>query len=105
MKYTHKQILILYNSVLRGYLNYYSFVHNYSRLASYLYFTLKGSCGKLLAAKFSMRSMVKVLTKFGKDLSFKERKLNKTEIKPLLHINSASSALAQKQPTNLKSEG
>lgn len=35
--YTHKQILILYNSVLRGYLNYYSFVHNYSRLATYLY--------------------------------------------------------------------
>ena len=32
MQYTHKQILILYNSVLRGYLNYFSFVHNYSRL-------------------------------------------------------------------------
>jgi len=32
MQYTHKQILHLYNSVLRGYLNYFSFVHNYSRL-------------------------------------------------------------------------
>jgi patatin-like phospholipase/acyl hydrolase len=72
MKYNHKQILNLYNSVLKGYLNYYSFVHNYRRLATYLYFTLKGSCGKLLAAKYSLRSMVKVLRKFGKDLSFKE---------------------------------
>ena len=73
MKYSHKQILLLYNSVFRGYLNYYSFVHNHSRLATYLYWTLKGSCGKLLAAKYTMRSMSRVLKKFGRDLTFKEK--------------------------------
>nr|AVR57750.1 hypothetical protein C0989_000010 [Termitomyces sp. T132] len=70
--YTHKQIIQLYNSVLRGYLNYYSFVHNYSRLSTHLYWILKGSCAKLLAAKFSLKSTRKVMNKFGKDLTFKE---------------------------------
>lgn len=77
MGYSHKQILLLYNNVQRGYLNYYSFVHNYSRLSTYLYWTLKGSCGKLLAAKFTLGSMQKVMSKFGKDLSHVEDKLVK----------------------------
>nr|AYE93252.1 hypothetical protein C0995_000101 [Termitomyces sp.] len=72
--YTHKQIIHLYNSVLRGYLNYYSFVHNYSRLSTYLYWVLKGSCAKLLAAKFSLGSAQKVMNKFGKDLTVKDPK-------------------------------
>lgn len=75
MQYTHKQILRLYNSVLRGYLNYFSFVHNYSRLGWYLYYILHSSCAKLLAAKYSMRSQRKVIRKFGKDLTYKEYKL------------------------------
>lgn len=61
-------ILTLYNSVLRGYLNYYSFTHNYSRVASSLEFILKTSCAKLLAAKFKLRSVLKVINKYGPDL-------------------------------------
>jgi hypothetical protein len=30
---TKDQIITLYNSVVKGYLNYYSFVHNYARMA------------------------------------------------------------------------
>jgi group II intron reverse transcriptase/maturase len=79
--YTHKQILILYNSILRGYLNYYSFVHNHSRLSTYLYWVLKGSCGMLLASKFSLGTVSAALKKFGKDLSFKEQKVIKPKKK------------------------
>lgn len=80
--YSHKQIIILYNSVLRGYLNYYSFVHNYSRMATYLYWVLKGSCGKLLASKFSLGSVSAALREFGKDLSFKEEQEKRLKGKP-----------------------
>lgn len=61
-------IIGLYNSVLRGYLNYYSFAHNYNHLAASLTHILKSSCAKLLAAKFTLRTRSKVIKKFGQDL-------------------------------------
>jgi len=67
------EIILLYNSVLRGYLNYYSFTHNYSRVASSLEFILYTSCAKLLAAKFNLRSVSKVIKTFGKDLRGKDK--------------------------------
>lgn len=75
----HRQILHLYNSVLRGYLNYYSFVHNYGKMAALCVFILKQSCAKLLAAKYSLGTMAKVYQKFGPDFKIvhegkKERK-------------------------------
>ncbi len=70
MTLEHRQIINLYNSVLRGYLNYYYyFAHNYSRLVSRLTYELKFSCAKLLAAKFSMKTMAKVFNKFGSQLT------------------------------------
>lgn len=68
LAYDKDTIINLYNSVLRGYLNYYSFTHNYAQLASSLEFILKNSCAKLLAAKFKLGSVSKVLSKFGDDL-------------------------------------
>lgn len=62
------QIIKLYNSVLRGYLNYYSFTNNYPKVASSLEWILKNSCAMLLAAKFKLRTVNKVLTKYGKNL-------------------------------------
>lgn len=53
---------------MRGYLNYYSFTHNYPRIASSLEFILKTSCAKLLAAKFKLGSVTKVIARYGKDL-------------------------------------
>jgi hypothetical protein len=69
MTLEHRQILHLYNSVLRGYLNYYNFAHNYPRVASLVTFLLKQSCAKLLAAKYSLGTMAKVHQKFGPNLS------------------------------------
>jgi len=59
------QIITLYNSVFRGYLNYYSFVNNYGRLAGFLYWVLWMSCGRLIAAKHST-TQSKIIAKYGK---------------------------------------
>jgi len=77
MHNSHDQILTSYNAVMRGYLNYYSFVHNYSDLVTMIYYALYGSCAKLLAAKFSLRSIGGVRAKFGKQLSSKRFSLYK----------------------------
>jgi len=65
MSLSHDQILYLYNGVYRGYANYYSFAHNYNNLISTLTHILKGSCAKLLAAKFTLGTQAKVYKKFG----------------------------------------
>lgn len=66
-------IITLYNSVLRGYTNYYSFTNNYPRVASSMEFIIRTSCAKLLAAKFKLRSVTKVINKFGMDLKGNDR--------------------------------
>jgi group II intron reverse transcriptase/maturase len=65
LHHNHDQILHLYNAVLRGYLNYYSFAHNYPQMVSLIHYYLKQSCAKLLTAKFNLRSMKKTYDKFG----------------------------------------
>lgn len=89
----HRQIITLYNSVLRGLINYYGFVHNYGRFAGYIYMTLKFSCAKLLAAKYKMKSMKKVFNKFGPDLTIhhtnaKGKKSTYSFYKPTWKINT-----------------
>lgn len=69
MSLEHRQIIHLYNSVLRGYLNYYNFTHNYGRLTSSITHILKSSCAKLLAAKYSLGTEAKTFAKFGPQLS------------------------------------
>lgn len=69
LHHDHDQIIHLYNSVLRGYLNYYNFVHNYGRLASYIEYVLKQSCAKLLATKFKLGTMASTYKKFGPTLT------------------------------------
>ncbi len=59
----------MYNSVLRGYLNYYKFTHNYGKLVSTLVLVLKSSSAKLLAAKYSLDTMAKTYQKFGPQLT------------------------------------
>jgi len=65
----HDQIILQYNGLMRGLLNYYSFSHNYGRLASYIEFILKQSCAKLLARKFNLGTMAKTYKKFGPKLT------------------------------------
>lgn len=66
-------IILLYNNVLREYINYYSFTHNYHRVASSVEYILRTSCAKLLAAKFKLRSVLKVLEKYGQDMKGKDK--------------------------------
>lgn len=81
MTLEHRQILHLYNSVLRGILNYYNFVHNYGKLVSRIQYELKQSCAKLLAAKFSLGTMSKVYSKFGNKLEYVHFNKEKGETK------------------------
>jgi Type II intron maturase len=62
---SHDQIIHRYNSIYRGYMNYYSFAHNHSKLARSLHFTLLTSCAKLLAAKFKLGTTAKVFKQYG----------------------------------------
>lgn len=62
------EILLLYNSVYRGIMNYYRFVHNFNELSSRVHYILKCSCAKLLATKLTLKSQAKVYEKYGKDL-------------------------------------
>jgi retron-type reverse transcriptase len=73
MNMEHPQIILRYNAVLREYLNYYKFSHNYRTLASSLLQILKSSCAKLLAAKYSLNTQVKVYDKFGPLLTAKNK--------------------------------
>ena len=52
----------------RGYINYYSFAQNKGKLAAFLYFYLKSSCLKLLAAKLKLKTQAQVLKKLDKNL-------------------------------------
>jgi len=67
----HHNILMRYNMMSRGLLNYYSIANN--RFAFHLItnFILRHSCAKTLARKLNLRSRAKVFARFGKDLSTK----------------------------------
>jgi nicotine oxidoreductase len=79
MHLDHPEILYLYNSIVRGYLNYYSFVNNFGNLTSTIIHILKSSCAKLLATKFSLKTQAKVYQKFGKNLTYEYRKNGKVK--------------------------
>jgi hypothetical protein len=60
----HRSILAIYNSVLRGIINYYSFADNRSSLSSVVWI-IKRSCALTLAKKYKLRTMAKTFNKFG----------------------------------------
>jgi hypothetical protein len=62
------QIIHLYNGVIRGIGNYYSFVHNRSKMARRVNWIMKYSALKLLAAKYQT-TISKIIRKYGADLS------------------------------------
>jgi len=51
-------IIVLYNSVYRGIINYYRFVDNFNDLSAKVHYILKNSCAKLLTAKFKANRRV-----------------------------------------------
>jgi hypothetical protein len=64
MNLSHDTILKIYNSVLRGIINYYSFADNRSSLNSIVW-TLHQSCALTLAKKYKLKTMAKTFKKFG----------------------------------------
>lgn len=60
----HADIINYYNSVIRGTLNYFSFVNNRKSLGSFVH-GLKFSCARTLALKYKLRFASKAFRKFG----------------------------------------
>nr|YP_009568396.1 hypothetical protein [Orbilia oligospora]QBL02026.1 hypothetical protein [Orbilia oligospora] len=71
--YDHRTIIMNYNSVVKGYLNYYSFVDNYySVVNSIVKHILLHSCALTLTRKFNLHSRATVFGKFGTNLAPKD---------------------------------
>jgi group II intron reverse transcriptase/maturase len=66
--FTEEQIISHYNSVYLGIYGYYSFAMN-KALIHRLHYILKYSCALTLASKFRLRTLKKVFSKFGPDLT------------------------------------
>lgn len=64
----HELIILRYNSIINGYLNYYSFVDNLSRFHMIVGYILRHSCAKTLARKFRLGNRAGAFQKFKKNL-------------------------------------
>lgn len=73
MPFGLSQIVHQYNAVYRGFVNYYSFVQNMGALARTMYFYLKSSCLRLIAAKMKLKTKAGVYKKYGKHLIVTQR--------------------------------
>lgn len=70
MNMDHADIITYYNQVIRGILNYYSFVDNRSSLGS-LVWAMKQSCALTLALKYKLKTASQAYRKFGTRLGCK----------------------------------
>jgi hypothetical protein len=73
MQESKDAIMLLYNSVYRGIVQYYRFVDNFNDLSSKIYYILKSSCAKLLTAKFSAKYQANIYKKYGRNLKGKDK--------------------------------
>jgi group II intron reverse transcriptase/maturase len=67
-----KELIIMYRSILGGYLNYYSFVNNRRNLQC-IYYHLKNSLMRVIRSKYSL-NWKDLLRKYGKNVSLQIRK-------------------------------
>jgi group II intron reverse transcriptase/maturase len=79
-----EQILRRYSAMLRGILNYYRFVDNFSALRK-IQFVLQYSCAKTFAAKYKI-SVRQVFKKYGKHFTVLVKEKGKTQ-KVTLYVN------------------
>lgn len=70
----HQAIILRYNAIINGLLNYYSFVDNLSKFHQIIGYILRHSCAKTLARKFRLKSRARAFKKFGKNLSVRVSK-------------------------------
>ncbi len=71
VNFDHADIIKYYNRVVRGLLNYYSFVDNINRLRSIVEY-LRLSCRCTQAKKFKLRTMAAAFKEFGKNQACKQ---------------------------------
>lgn len=64
----HESIILRFNAITNGFLNYFSFVDNLSKFHQILGYILRHSCAKTLARKFRLNSRAGAFNKFGKNL-------------------------------------
>ena len=79
-----RKIIILANSIIRGYENYYSFALNKGKLCTYIYYVIKDTVLRTLAHKLSLSSRAKVINKFGPDISLFDQNKRDENNKPSL---------------------
>lgn len=70
----HRSILIRYNMVIRGLINYYGFVDNLRAFHSIINYLLHHSCAKTLARKLNLGNRAKAFKRFGRLLETPEVK-------------------------------
>lgn len=79
-----EQIIILANSIIRGYLNYYSFVYNRGKLVSFIFYIIRDVVLRTMAHKYNLITRAHVYKKFGNDLTIldatKRDKNNKPKV-------------------------
>jgi group II intron reverse transcriptase/maturase len=76
-RFIHLSLADLVNhflSIERGIVNYYSMANNYGRLAARVNYILKYSCALTIASKMRLRTMRKVFSKYGPNLTIKDEK-------------------------------
>lgn len=64
----HRTVILRYNSVIRGLINYYNFVDNLYSFHSIVNLFLHHSCAKTLARKFNLLNRAQAFNKFGRYL-------------------------------------
>ena len=68
----HRDIIVYYNSVIRGIYNYYDFVNNKNDLA-WIIWLITESCALTLARKMKIRALGRVFEKLGKSLAYETK--------------------------------
>nr|UEX92732.1 hypothetical protein [Ophiocordyceps lanpingensis] len=80
-------IILLYNSVYRGIIQYYRFADNFNGLSAKVHYILKESCARLLAAKYKAGTQAKIFATYGKNLKGQDKH---GFVKLVLGINTAA---------------
>lgn len=73
MQESKDAIILLYNSVYKGIMQYYRFADNFNNLSSKVHYILKNSCARLLTAKFKTKTQGGIYGRYGKNLKGKDK--------------------------------
>lgn len=72
------------NSIMRGYLNYYSFAHNMGKFAPYIYYIIRDTLARTIAHKMNLGNRAKVFKKYGNNISIYDMEKRDKNNRPIL---------------------